>query len=227
MIFPPRSTSMTGVPSSGRSPGSVRLPAVYTGGCSQEQYRVGRGVGHPRLVELALHPPGVLIRDEPGSDHAQLAHRVDATPPAGRVHRAVHPCQSRVVPSALLAHRPGDANSSTAQLRLSPQCRLRTNRRAHDQPTGAGRARTGRGAEAAQAAQADRGMGHRRAGRLLAIVRAGRRLVHRQADRGSEERQRRLSACDSRVDEGRQGVGAIPDRADRCPDSSSTNATVG
>jgi hypothetical protein len=57
------------------------LARCVHGGVLQEQYGIGRGVGHARLVELALHPPGVLIRDEPGSDHAQLAHRVDPTPP--------------------------------------------------------------------------------------------------------------------------------------------------
>ena len=34
MILPPRSTSITGVPSMGRSSGCVRRPAVYTDSCS-------------------------------------------------------------------------------------------------------------------------------------------------------------------------------------------------
>ena len=51
------------------------------------------------------------------------------------------------------------------------------------------------------------------AGRLLAIVRAGRRLVPGKLTEVQKNDNAAYLPVDSRVDQGRQGVGAIPDRA--------------
>ena len=63
--MPPRSTSMTGAPpgSSGRSCGSVRLPAVKTGGCSSSSTVSAPRARDDLLVHLALEVPGGEVVD--------------------------------------------------------------------------------------------------------------------------------------------------------------------
>ena len=208
MIFPPRSTSTTGVPSSGRSQGRCACPLCKRVGAAGATRYPAR-VGHAGSCSSRCISQACSYGTSPARIHVQFAHRVDATRRPGcpqtvqgvRAVSYVHHCSRRTEGKWL--DRPVTVESGTL---------LRRSGGAHDQPAGARRDRIGRGAEAARG-EAGGGMGHRRAGRLLAVVRlAGGSFQGKLTEVQKNDNSAYLpaSAESTKVDKASR---AVPDRA--------------